>query len=93
MQEVLSAASGESSERGGEPVVAAPELSPEEAELMRAEFNANVSDEEDNSWADELSDHGLPDEYYGEEAEDYGDEASPAGGNSSPEKQYEAVEE
>jgi hypothetical protein len=70
-----------------------PELSPEEAELMRAEFNANVSDEEDNSWADELSDHALPDEYYGEEAEEYGDEASPGDASPSPEKQYEAPEE
>jgi hypothetical protein len=55
-----------------------PDISPEEAERIKQEFNENMSDDEDNSWADEITEHAADDEYGDEdEAEDYGEEASP----------------
>lgn len=55
-----------------------PQISPEEAELLKQQFNDNMSDDEDNSWADELTEHAADDEY-GEEddCEDYGEDCSP----------------
>jgi hypothetical protein len=49
------------------------------AAYIKEHFNDHLSDDEDNSWADELSGHGQ-DDYYGEEGEEreYGEEgASP----------------
>ena len=53
---------------------------------VKEHFNDQVSDEEDNSWADELSEHGI-DDYYGEEGEEaeYGDENSPVRGGAATE--------
>ncbi len=58
-------------------------VDPEVAAFVKEHFNDQLSDDEDNSWADELSDHaaGL-DDYYGEEGGEgeYGDENSPKRG-------------
>ncbi len=55
-----------------------PDITPQEAAFIKEHFNDQLSDEEDNSWADELTDHAA-DDYYGEEGEDgeYGTEGSP----------------
>ena len=61
--------------------MAAHSVDPDIAAYIKEHFNDQLSDEEDNSWADELSEHGI-DDYYGEEGEDgdYGDENSPVRG-------------
>ena len=53
---------------------------------MKEHFNDQLSDDEDNSWADEISEHGI-DDYYGEEGEEaeYGDENSPVRGGAATE--------
>jgi hypothetical protein len=55
-----------------------PEITPQEAAFIKEHFNDQLSDEEDNSWADELTEHAA-DDYYGEEGEEgeYGTEGSP----------------
>ncbi len=82
-----------------------PNVDPEVVAYIKEHFNDQLSDDEDNSWADELSEHGI-DDYYGEEHEgddaEYGDENSPARGatvtleNSvavEPEEKEEETEE
>jgi hypothetical protein len=66
-----------SGEKGG----SSPNVDPEVAAYIKEHFNDQLSDDEDNSWADELSEHGI-DDYYGEEGDDaeYGDENSPIRG-------------
>ena len=58
-----------------------PNVDPDIAAYIKEHFNDQLSDDEDNSWADELSEHGI-DDYYGEEGDDaeYGDENSPVRG-------------
>jgi hypothetical protein len=51
-------------------------MDPDIAAYIKEHFNDHLSDDEDNSWADELTENAI-DEYYGEEEEgDYGEEGS-----------------
>lgn len=63
-----------------------PNIDPDIVAFVKEHFNDQVSDEEDNSWADELSEHGI-DDYYGEEGEEaeYGEENSPVRGGAATE--------
>ena len=55
------------------------ELTPRQAAFIKEHFNDHLSDDEDNSWADELTEHAADDYYEEEEEADYGDEgASPS---------------
>lgn len=57
----------------------------ETAAYIKEHFNDHLSDDEDNSWADELTENAI-DDYYGEEEQDgygYGDEVVMPSKNST----------
>ena len=77
----------EEEEESGNKIELSPNADPEVAAYVREHFNDQLSDDEDNSWQDELSEHG---DDYGEEEAEYGDEHG--GTSPSPINNNESLE-